>query len=185
MYNHMNARNGDKAPLVSDELYKVVMEVRCWVMCPRRSPSNMTCAAGGLQPWSNPLCMTATQHAATLLYSLVLWGCITTAASIASCASPLQLTCILHIAAPTHPFPPRPSPQNAERLDSEIIYDRDFDYDYFGFKVGQGWPSEHGPFESRGTMLAGAPVGTQSCVGAVCAEGPLQQKLACQLASRS
>lgn len=25
--------------------------------------------------------------------------------------------------------------QNAERLDSEIIYDRDFDYDYFGFKV--------------------------------------------------
>ncbi len=27
------------------------------------------------------------------------------------------------------------APQNAERLDSEIIYDRDFDYDYFGFKV--------------------------------------------------
>lgn len=27
-------------------------------------------------------------------------------------------------------------PQNAARLDSEIIYDRDFDYDYFGFKVG-------------------------------------------------
>lgn len=26
-------------------------------------------------------------------------------------------------------------PQNAERLDSEIIYNRDFDYDYFGFKV--------------------------------------------------
>ena len=25
--------------------------------------------------------------------------------------------------------------QNADRLDSEIIYDRDFDYDYFGFKV--------------------------------------------------
>lgn len=25
--------------------------------------------------------------------------------------------------------------QNASRLDSEIIYDRDFDYDYFGFKV--------------------------------------------------
>lgn len=25
--------------------------------------------------------------------------------------------------------------QNAERLDSEVIYDRDFDYDYFGFKV--------------------------------------------------
>ena len=27
------------------------------------------------------------------------------------------------------------SVQNSERLDSEIIYDRDFDYDYFGFKV--------------------------------------------------
>jgi hypothetical protein len=26
-------------------------------------------------------------------------------------------------------------PQNAERLDSEIRYDRDFDYDYFGFKT--------------------------------------------------
>lgn len=25
--------------------------------------------------------------------------------------------------------------QNAVKLDSEIIYDRDFDYDYFGFKV--------------------------------------------------
>jgi hypothetical protein len=25
--------------------------------------------------------------------------------------------------------------QNAERLDSSIIYDRDFDYDYFGFKA--------------------------------------------------
>lgn len=34
--------------------------------------------------------------------------------------------------------------QNADRFDSEIIYDRDFDYDYFGFKVGaaacdMGW----------------------------------------------
>ena len=35
--------------------------------------------------------------------------------------------------------------QNAEKLDSEIVYDRDFDYDYFGFKVcgrvwgGLGW----------------------------------------------
>ena len=26
--------------------------------------------------------------------------------------------------------------QHAQRLDSQIIYDRDFDYDYFGFKVG-------------------------------------------------
>lgn len=25
--------------------------------------------------------------------------------------------------------------QHAQRLDSQIIYDRDFDYDYFGFKV--------------------------------------------------
>ena len=25
--------------------------------------------------------------------------------------------------------------QNAERLDSEIIYNRDFEYDYFGFKA--------------------------------------------------
>lgn len=41
--------------------------------------------------------------------------------------------------------PPRPvwcpalfvvaAAQNADRFDSEIIYDRDFDYDYFGFKV--------------------------------------------------
>jgi len=32
--------------------------------------------------------------------------------------------------------------QNVDRLDSEIIYDRDFDYDYFGFKVSS-W--QHGP----------------------------------------
>jgi ribonucleoside-diphosphate reductase subunit M1 len=30
---------------------------------------------------------------------------------------------------------PLPSLQHAEQLDSEIVYDRDFDYDYFGFKV--------------------------------------------------
>lgn len=35
----------------------------------------------------------------------------------------------------TRPHPASPL-QNAERLDSEIVYDRDFDYDYFGFKVG-------------------------------------------------
>jgi hypothetical protein len=29
----------------------------------------------------------------------------------------------------------QPRTQNAERLDSSIIYDRDFDYDYFGFKA--------------------------------------------------
>lgn len=27
------------------------------------------------------------------------------------------------------------SSQHGDRLDSEINYDRDFDYDYFGFKV--------------------------------------------------
>jgi hypothetical protein len=31
--------------------------------------------------------------------------------------------------------------QNAERLDSEIIYNRDFDYDYFGFKVRYEGPA--------------------------------------------
>lgn len=31
--------------------------------------------------------------------------------------------------------PKKPSQQNAEKLDSEIIYNRDFDYDYFGFKT--------------------------------------------------
>ena len=25
--------------------------------------------------------------------------------------------------------------ENAERFDAEIVYDRDFDYDYFGFKT--------------------------------------------------
>ena len=32
----------------------------------------------------------------------------------------------------------QPRAQNAERLDSEIVYDRDFDYDYFGFKASHG-----------------------------------------------
>lgn len=44
--------------------------------------------------------------------------------------------------------------QNAERLDSEIIYNRDFDYDYFGFKVRGRSPiwlwSEHGWNPSKG-----------------------------------
>lgn len=37
-----------------------------------------------------------------------------------------------------HHHPPhhnRQPTQNADRFDSEIIYDRDFDYDYFGFKT--------------------------------------------------
>ncbi|WIA16589.1 hypothetical protein OEZ85_013257 [Tetradesmus obliquus] len=50
MHDHVNPKNGDKAPLVSDEVYEIIV-------------------------------------------------------------------------------------QNADRLDSEIIYDRDFDYDYFGFKT--------------------------------------------------
>ncbi|KAL4450647.1 hypothetical protein ABPG77_001003 [Micractinium sp. CCAP 211/92] len=50
MYNHVNPKNGEKAPLIDDKVYEVIM-------------------------------------------------------------------------------------QNAERLDSEIVYDRDFDYDYFGFKT--------------------------------------------------
>lgn len=39
-----------------------------------------------------------------------------------------------------HTFPPSVrllAIQNADRLDSEIRYDRDFDYDYFGFKVSR------------------------------------------------
>ena len=45
-------------------------------------------------------------------------------------------------AAETQPSPRRPclTAQHGERLDSEINYDRDFDYDYFGFKVrGASW----------------------------------------------
>lgn len=39
-------------------------------------------------------------------------------------------------ANPPLPLPlTSPPPQNAQRLDSEIRYDRDFDYDYFGFKT--------------------------------------------------
>ena len=37
--------------------------------------------------------------------------------------------------------------QNAERLDSEIIYNRDFDYDYFGFKVNHGCSTQTCAFE--------------------------------------
>ena len=33
------------------------------------------------------------------------------------------------------PLAPASCQANAERLDSEIVYDRDFDYDYFGFKT--------------------------------------------------
>ena len=44
-------------------------------------------------------------------------------------------------ATPTFTCLPRALLQHAERLDREIVYDRDFDYDYFGFKVrgGESW----------------------------------------------
>lgn len=58
------------------------------------------------------------------------------------CAGAYQAVC-KDVPAPSHVIFPSPCPspvlaQNAERLDSEIVYDRDFDYDYFGFKVRLG-----------------------------------------------
>ena len=47
---------------------------------------------------------------------------------------------------------------NAEMLDSEILYDRDFDYDYFGFKV---WgPSQ----DLQQGMLAGSRAISRSAI---------------------
>lgn len=39
--------------------------------------------------------------------------------------------------------------QDADRLDSGIIYDRDFDYDYFGFKVRSSAQSGSAPHSRR------------------------------------
>ena len=79
MYHHVNPKNGEKAPLIDDKVYEVIM-VRCWA--PR--------------------------------------------SAVARHARGARQTC-----RPT----PRRAQANAERLDSEIVYDRDFDYDYFGFKT--------------------------------------------------
>jgi ribonucleoside-diphosphate reductase subunit M1 len=48
--------------------------------------------------------------------------------------------------------------QNADRFDSEIIYDRDFDYDYFGFKVRVGTAS----LESKHTTVSAPLLSTSS-----------------------
>lgn len=50
--------------------------------------------------------------------------------------------------------------QNADRLDSEIIYDRDFDYDYFGFKVGG---SSEGMMMLRHCTHVGGSHDTRQC----------------------
>lgn len=79
MYAHRNPKNGDAAPLVADDVYKIIMEV---------------CVSISLLQFYPP--------------------------------------------PPAHPrqFLNQTSfVQNGELLDSEIRYDRDFDYDYFGFKV--------------------------------------------------
>ena len=39
MYNHVNKKNGEAAPLVSEELYNIVMAVRCVLLCTRRGAS--------------------------------------------------------------------------------------------------------------------------------------------------
>lgn len=50
---------------------------------------------------------------------------------------PILLCCRTGVAVPVDGCSRPVCLQNAERLDSEIVYDRDFDYDYFGFKVGR------------------------------------------------
>lgn len=78
MYNHVNPKNNEPAPLVADDVYEIICKVRGFLLA-------VVCKA-----------------------------------SLVDSFTDMNVALFL---------------QNSERLDSEIIYDRDFDYDYFGFKV--------------------------------------------------
>lgn len=52
-----------------------------------------------------------------------------------ACDALQLLPCELELGRGLHHCASIAQTQNAERLNSEIIYDRDFDYDYFGFKT--------------------------------------------------
>lgn len=81
MYNHINVKNNEAAPLLADNIYEIIQKV-----CRRSIPPKV-----------------------------------------------LRVLLLLPVIYLVY-FPS----QNAEKLDSEIVYDRDFDYDYFGFKVCVG-----------------------------------------------
>ena len=62
------------------------------------------------------------------------------------------------------PAPARavPGAQHGDRLDSEINYDRDFDYDYFGFKVGATPQRRRWRLPGDSTGLETAPAGWEN-----------------------
>lgn len=84
MFNHVNDRSGLKSPLIADDVFDIIMQVK------------KACVRLSIQ--------------------FVSWCDIFVSCSSLTCAFLLFL-------------------QNAARLDSEIIYDRDFEYDFFGFKT--------------------------------------------------
>ncbi len=103
MRQHINPKNGEKAPLLADDVYEIVMEVggggvgvewAGWVV-------SDSCYCGIVA-----LTVALKGHSRRLAYRLA--------------------------------YRPLLPAQHSARLDSEIVYDRDFDYDYFGFKVGGG-----------------------------------------------
>lgn len=103
MHEHVNPKNGDPSPLVSDEVFDIIDQVSRPVM-------TQTARMRRLRPVS----------------AVQTWNIDATAAA----AAVVRMRCCLTLCCPYMHL------QHSERLDSEIIYDRDFDYDYFGFKVG-------------------------------------------------
>jgi hypothetical protein len=157
MFEHVNPKNGQPAPLISQEVYNLIMEVRA-----RRA--HLTTDSNALETgrrrrrrwrqrrrWRVLLrraarcwCM---QQLLPVITAVVLAVCVQQ--RVCARARPCALPAPGHTRQARHPPAPhrtaRPrtqrnttqhnTTQNADRLDSEIIYDRDFDYDYFGFKV--------------------------------------------------
>lgn len=114
MYSHVNPKNDKPSPLIAEDVYKIIVEVG---------------ADGHVQ-----LCSWACSAFGLIA---VTWGaamCRWRLSSSRTCASHhggvMLLTETLCLGA-----------QNGEKLDSVIIYDRDFDYDYFGFKVRTVYPA--------------------------------------------
>eukprot|EP00882_Tetradesmus_deserticola_P012740 GHRQ01013503.1.p1 GENE.GHRQ01013503.1~~GHRQ01013503.1.p1 ORF type:complete len:134 (-),score=32.18 GHRQ01013503.1:551-952(-) len=113
MHEHVNPKNGDAAPLISDEVYEIIVKVCADASCAAILALYVLAAVVSLLLLPRQY---RQQPVASFNYNP------------SSCMPPSQI--LLAVSSLLLPLL-----QNLDRLDSEIIYDRDFDYDYFGFKV--------------------------------------------------
>lgn len=121
MHEHVNPKNGQPASLISDEVYEIICQVGGLRSCVTVDGHGVAWVAVWSAGHGMDSCMLACTFLSFIHTSIICFAwCVLCMGTHFAALTVLVLGVL----------------QNTDRLDSEIIYDRDFDYDYFGFKVG-------------------------------------------------